>query len=211
MTRERTRPMARKLVAAVLTFAGFATALTDHRPEGSTGAREADTVLAGIDMALADIDDLVERFGPPAVNRDYYPCTTCPPPMNGSAVYVWQLGPAKLTAATLTYQDETGKKKIELLRFVKVEGPAGASELHTGRGAELGDSADEVSALYGNMPRKTLPRSAEIGVPTMIFRLFDGSELSFLLEEGRVSAIFLAISREGPPWPLEKSGHAGTT
>jgi hypothetical protein len=184
---------ARLYLLGLAVFVCISNAQADHCPESSITAGTPDLVLASIDLSHAHIEDVINRFGVAASSNEAP--VEGGPSGSGSGTHVWQIGRARLTAATEFYRDKSGKK-IESVLMLSVEGPDRATALQTGRGVGLGDTPGKIKSVYGpQFLNKSINAPRPVG--TMLGYCFsDESELVFGIEQGRVTSIMLYISEE---------------
>ena len=183
----------RDLAPVILIVACASPCMADHCPEESITPGPADTVMCGIDVANAHMEDLIQNFGSPTSSHAS-PCDGCPS-NSGANSHAWKLGTATLTASTEFYTDAFGKK-IEPVLVMKLQGDNRAKNLRTGRGLRLGDSAATVKRLYGTVFRTAPVNSERLPGSMMTYCFSDESELSVGIENGRVTSILVFISEE---------------
>jgi hypothetical protein len=111
--------------------------MADHLPEKQLANGKPETMLAGINLRSAKLNDVVRMYGPPTreVKAPNNPAWTG---------YVWELPEAKLEVGV--NRDASGARVDD----VYVEGTAKGQVGYTGRGLKLGDSIKSIKRIYGS-------------------------------------------------------------
>ena len=119
----------------------------DHLPDSQTAIGSDESVLAGIDVNNASLEQVRKTFGKPTEMRDENPASDG---VHGSRTYVWRKPRLLLTVGTFV----SDKPNVpDLVFYVSVYGGNGAVG-QTGRGLKLGARYDDIVKYYGNHFRR---------------------------------------------------------
>ncbi|MGE5808584.1 MAG: hypothetical protein ACM32I_05630 [Nitrospirota bacterium] len=109
-------------------------AFADHLPEELLASGKPETILAGIDLKITKLKDVIRKYGSPIHKESWV----------SGAGYVWLLPNAKIELSV-----DHGRLG-EQIHDVYIEGTAKGAVGFTGRGLKLGDDINKLKSIYGN-------------------------------------------------------------
>jgi hypothetical protein len=160
--------MKKALALGVVLLSG-ALAGADHLPANLLAKGKRDTVLAGIDLASSNPDEVRRKFGPPTK-------TVKAPNNPGWTGYLWQ---ASNTLLEVEVTKGKTRDYVDTVTVVRRNGETPTSVWTipppmTGRGLKLGDTIAELTMVYGS--KFKFSKQAKVPVDTDPFLAVAGSE-----------------------------------
>jgi hypothetical protein len=143
----------------------------DHLPGRLIAQGEHETSLCAIEVNHSHVDELMQRFGTPAVYDKY-------PKVKDQAEISWDKDGARI---------HTYVNVDQVAYAVEVSG-APSDQDATGRGLRLGQTIADVIRIYGNRYRK---RGTQVTL-----QWADGTELRISFEKNRIAKLMLVAPVE---------------
>jgi hypothetical protein len=189
-----------KKVFAVCVFALFAAiAVADHLPAALQARGKPETILAGIDLAHGDADEVLQKFGPPTKK------VTVPnnPQWTG---YLWDTSTTRLEVEVSRGKDKNYLNAVTIVRLGDgARNAADATGDSTGQGLRLGDNLGQLKKIYGSRFKlsKQTPKAADtppfLDVPGVQTVMVQWTSLEFTLMAGLDAQGHIVALRLRPP------------